>query len=940
MYARKFENKDATEPSIPIDRNLRRFSVINRQRLSSLLEQLPPRHETLLRLITLSLHTNHPLLPGFVSPETPKGVAGYSPDSHTLAQARKEARSFDYKKRAYRELDIQAIFLMGSTGSVAQTANSDFDVWLCHRHNLSAEAVTAMAEKARAITSCAAGQGLEINFFLINPEKIRAGQLGSLTGESSGSAQFHLLLDEFYRTGLLLAGKAPAWWLVPPDREHEYDTFLKTAFGQRFAQADDYIDLGPVTGVPPREFIGAALWQLFKGVESPYKSILKILLLECYASDYPESRLLSAMYKDAVHAGETDTQSLDPYLLLLKRIEGHLQASGDEARLNLARQCLYLKAGLTYAAIQKSENPRALALRHEIASWGWPGERFTYLDSHSSWKIDDVLRERRSLVQAFMNSYRMLSAFARSNSEDSVISEHDLTVIGRKLFSAFDAKAGKLDRLSFTFGANLTESNLEISSWDTADNGQAWAVGRGGIDAAGQVQKAPILKRARSLCELMSWCYFNGLYDVNTRISIQPTAPGLNERDAVSLFQFLKMHFPSDPARRSSPEDFAQGARATTMALFVNLGGETSEIYGSPDRLLTSNRFDPLNFGSRKNNLISTLDLLVKTNWGEVLIFHFKTQQLLDVMVECLHWYKPNPETDELPEFLVYSVGLAQTPKKRMQDLFADVHRWHQRATPEFENNYVVEAGGQFHVLCQNGGEPFASVSGSRKKLLQTLGSGVAQFRETRIDPHSSLTTLALICTHNEQGKIQFFYSRRRDRAQVYVFDERGALFQTELPFFSEEALINQFNVFFLVVQYRRSANLSPNHSADRPTLEFCRIARDAQGWRIIPITLESTPKLPTTLNIKVIGETIDNKPVFTLFCDGTEFSSLEHGDRLFSVVADYIQAGRTSRNAYRVYITDIDLSRLQAEGAHGDGLHTSYYLAYKKIIEDRLNNA
>ncbi len=45
--------------------------------------------------------------------------------------------------------------------------------------------------------------------FFINAEEFRQGKLGDLTSESCGSAQHSLLLDEFYRTSVLLAGKYP-----------------------------------------------------------------------------------------------------------------------------------------------------------------------------------------------------------------------------------------------------------------------------------------------------------------------------------------------------------------------------------------------------------------------------------------------------------------------------------------------------------------------------------------------------------------------------------------------------------------------------------------------------------------------------------------------------------------------------------------------------------
>ena len=59
-------------------------------------------------------------------------------------------------------------------------------------------------------------RGLDTHLFLMNGEKFRRGQREPLTGENCGTAQHYLLLDEFYRTGILLAGRLPAWGMVPP----------------------------------------------------------------------------------------------------------------------------------------------------------------------------------------------------------------------------------------------------------------------------------------------------------------------------------------------------------------------------------------------------------------------------------------------------------------------------------------------------------------------------------------------------------------------------------------------------------------------------------------------------------------------------------------------------------------------------------------------------
>ena len=44
---------------------------------------------------------------------------------------------------------------------------------------------------------------------------------------SSGSTQHNLLLEEFYRTSILVAGRYPMWWVVPPQFEKNYDEFIQ-----------------------------------------------------------------------------------------------------------------------------------------------------------------------------------------------------------------------------------------------------------------------------------------------------------------------------------------------------------------------------------------------------------------------------------------------------------------------------------------------------------------------------------------------------------------------------------------------------------------------------------------------------------------------------------------------------------------------------------------
>src|SRR3546814_1677770 len=74
-----------------------------------------------------------------VSGSTPAGLSNYEPDATILAEAQRLTRSFSYKPRHGRNppRPILGLFLMGSLGTLAQADQSDMDVWVCHRPDLS-----------------------------------------------------------------------------------------------------------------------------------------------------------------------------------------------------------------------------------------------------------------------------------------------------------------------------------------------------------------------------------------------------------------------------------------------------------------------------------------------------------------------------------------------------------------------------------------------------------------------------------------------------------------------------------------------------------------------------------------------------------------------------------------------------------------------------------
>ena len=322
---------------------IQRFKNLNQYRLHNVQNFLQPRQRIFLHLLPLIFHQNQALLPGFISTETPFGIPDYHPNKSTIQAAKQFSKSYRYLRKALSYYAIDGIFLMGSVGSIAFSKTSDMDIWLCHTSSLSDDELDDLRKKAYAVEKWAQTLNLEVHFFLMDSEQFRRGENAPISSESSGQTQHYLLLEEFYRTAIYVAGKAPAWWIVPPHQEDNYSGYVEHLLTNRFISSLDVIDFGGLESVPAEEFISATLWHIYKSLGSPYKSLLKLFLMECYASEYPHPQWISRSLKEAVYHGEFDIDKLDPYLLIYEKVEEYLHLVASQKRLELSRQCFYLK---------------------------------------------------------------------------------------------------------------------------------------------------------------------------------------------------------------------------------------------------------------------------------------------------------------------------------------------------------------------------------------------------------------------------------------------------------------------------------------------------------------------------------------------------------------------------------------------------------------------
>lgn len=923
-----------------------RFLMLNRERLLRVQEALRWKQRDFLELLPLLFHINHPMLPGYVSKDAPSGISDYTPSQKSLEAAKRFSKAFEFKKRALRTHDIHAIFIMGSGGTVAYSEKSDFDIWLCHRPNLSAGQIAELRKKAVTIEEWSTSLGLEVHFFLMNAETFKGGEVVDLDSESSGTAQHHLLLEEFYRTGLYIAGRFPAWWLVPPGNEAEYDTHLNSLLTRRFVNENEIIDFGGLNTIPPQEFFGAALWQVYKGIDSPYKSVLKIMLMEIYAQEFPEIDLLCARFKRAIYAGEIALDKLDPYVMLMDKLEEYLVKRNEIERLELVQRCFYFKVNLPLSA---PTHVKTITWQRELMEalaekWHWNSTQLSILDSRNSWKINRVLKERKVLVDELTHSYLFLSDFARKTARLALISQQDLTILGRKLYAAFERKAGKIEIVNRGIAPDLFETHLALTESTGADGLDNWSLVNSAETGAAGARADAVLKRSGRALGLIAWFHFNKLVSPQTVLAVRAQSSELDVKELRAIVACLDQAFPGGELPELSMEALSRAPVVVNSLIFVNIGVDPMKRRTRQGADIISNRTDVLNYSGFSMNLALTFDQLLVSSWQEVQHFSYSDiQGLMESLCQYLQWGIIE-ETRRVapPAIRAHSFSSNHGPSiaKRIEELFADVLSAFYSTRASGEVRYIVQCEQDYYVIHRDSGNFVFARKENHAELMRYLAQPQLTFYSSCIDRNALANTVfPAIFAANNPDAIQVFYDKNGKIVDIFVVDERGSLFHQRAPLYEEATLVNQLDQFFSSVIQRIEFSHQGESGRNALSTDFYEIVRKRNGDAELQVRHSTRDFAPRKyFNVQVISAPDENNNAFSIFCDEKEFSSYEFGADLFRVVAQYVLSQRRSGLRYPIFITDIDLPPNMMNDKSSNPWQTVNFLNLKKRIEDRLN--
>ena len=619
----------------------------NKARIERALTLMPEKQRPLFHVLPFLVHVNHEALPGYVAPLTsgetvPFGINNYSfrPDVEQALQRCFPVQSHlfsDIKQIWPRLRAVDSLVLMGSVGTIAQTDDSDFDFWVCiDGKRFSTIELTLLQQKLTAIEKWADNTfGIEVHFFLSEIDKVKQNDFGVAEGESAGSAQALFLKAEFYNTNIVVAGKAPFWWLTPEKTtEKQYQAIYNSLEKGGSPDVDWFMDLGHLERLDASELFGAAIWQLGKAMDSPFKSVLKMAKLEVYLANISHGQPLCNLLKKHVHRGAEapgHVADIDPYALMFDELIAHYKANGQAEDIAVLQLCLYLKCGCTLSH-PLVEGEQANFKRKIMASyakqWGWSRKLLAHLDNQQDWTFNERVQLSRRIHRFLLECYRRISK--EISHHQQVMDQKDMTVLGRRLSTYYAKKPDKIEFLRRAFDESLYCEKITIAMRQLKNGDEVWSAYAGDLlSKSGIIDDSQKVTQATSAIALMVWLVSSKIIDTNSKVYLDYNYGEVSELDLNDLLKHLCKYFPPVKVSSLPRNDLLAPERITACFAIVN--------------------FPTL----RQKATVENVSILYTTSWGETFLRH--GSEVLDTL-----WYDLQEVTPKPPCYVMVPRGNQQ----------------------------------------------------------------------------------------------------------------------------------------------------------------------------------------------------------------------------------------------------------------------------------------
>ncbi len=608
--------------------NRQLFIRYNRFKLDRINEILAFRDRRVFTIIPRLLHSNQEGLPGYIEGNVPQGISNYVLTPEILFTAEELFPGVIIRRNVEFKPFIETVLLMGSIGSIAHTQKSDLDyTLLVHKENVSKEQLDLFGKKLRLIEEWVwENHRLEIHFFVNDIDEVKANIFGESDSESTGSALAKLLKEEMYRSLVIIAGKMPFWWIMPLETsDKQYDEACNMIRSHRtLLNPDDFVDIGNVEDISQGEFFGGSIWALIKSFKSPFKTLIKMGLLEEYMFRETRFHLLCHDIKKKVFSQES-FEDIDPYLTLFLRSEVYFKEEKGFNELDALRTAFYIKVGTQVSADdldRRNRDQKKRILIDLIKKWDWPGSRLEHLNNYNEWQMMQKVALGDRINKILMSSYKMISEKNKSLGEGkSLITERDTHLLGRKLFSFFSKSNHKVESLFALIDGEAGEAELTFlfHQKDPRDKGE-WFLIRGKSKAfLEQIPKDNIIKKATTLPFLLAFTCFNNLFRTDSTLLLRSEQhQSIKEFDLRCILQELSSYLSQVDVANIPNEQLLMDAHIEQLYMILDFGNPlpAEVLKGNIKECQNSAQYS--DFINNRVGRLRAVTVIYLTSWGEL----------------------------------------------------------------------------------------------------------------------------------------------------------------------------------------------------------------------------------------------------------------------------------------------------------------------------------
>ncbi len=868
-------------------KNLR--SSINNPEIINVLEYIP-----------LLLHVNMPEFPGYVkSDQVPSGIYGFNPSKELMSFVRSKHPSAIIPKNITPF--VQMFALMGSAGTIAFSNISDFDFWVCvYEKDVDDEALKLFKLKCKEIEQWAAeNYGLEVHFFINDIDKVKKNIFDKDDEYGmSGTSLGQLLKDEFFRSSIVINGKYPFWWVVPAYCSDEtYELWLKSLNGSNMKS--DFIDIGNLYKIIKDDFLVAALFQILKSIGNPFKSIIKLGLLERYLYNIDESPFISNYIKNNVHNNKIDSENVDAYLIMFKQVYEHYTAViNDPNSINILKTCFYLKVdpNLSSPKADDEKLEKIRVMKDIIKEWQWHDATIKHVDNFENWDIEAVNRLLTNTKKFILKGYKQILNNLQSDKIKLNIPTATLQSISHQIFSHFLPAEDKIDN-TLSLKSYPPEKLLRIEFVRDKNNREFWILSKRVIHK--NKSTGVILRKDKTLIGLTVWIALNGFFQKDyTRLDIDPGLYVLDPNFIRELITELSYNF-----------------------TFKRLKLKNSYFFREAFPVMSYIIINPY---SKYNSVIEDIVLLFYNSWGETRYKSYRSEIDLSQIFITLINSGLITELDFNNAIKLTSSQPYNSSKhfKRIKLLAQELYNFFVFNRSNEKKRYITMLGNKYFIFSNKRVRNNEVVGfypcDTEVKLLYTIAYNRGIKNNIKIDASvPELNYLKTIIDNYKDNAIQIYFQIGNKYNYFFVSDERGSIIfyrKRSEDFINYIARLYDFSLN--VIKNISEGNQQSVFAESEKRVEVYKLNRDTNhSCSITEIDIESDRDvsyvrkniIPITLSLHLL-ETGDMGYRFTLPDGG--YSEIYNAGEIDGIARE-IKTLMDNVNGYSYYITNINLNHL-----------------------------